>query len=155
MRMLIGIDPGANGAMCVMTVTGEVVMLLDFKLEGLRKYIEVLSNMDAANITAAIEKVGSMPGQGVKSMFSFGQRLGELEGMLQTLKIGYVLVPPKEWQKSCGVPTGSDKKGIHAVIQRIYPTAKLYGPKGGVLDGRCDALGITHYLRKTYGGSHV
>jgi len=97
-----------------------------------------------------LEKVNAMPGQGVKSMFSFGERYGELQGMLQTLELGYVLVRPTEWQKACKVKPKSGKKGIHSVISKIYPKAELVGPRGGIIDGRCDALSIAHYLRGKY-----
>ena len=91
-----------------------------------------------------------MPSQGVRSVFSFGQRLGELEGMLQTLGLGYVMPRPQEWQKACGIKPKSGKKGTHEALSKIYPKAELLGPKGGINDGRCDALGIAHYLRGKY-----
>ena len=97
----------------------------------------------------SVEQVSSMPGQGVKSMFSFGQRLGELEGMLQALKIGYIQTRPQAWQKTCKVQAKSGKKGIFEAISKIYPEAELLGSKGGIKDGRCDSLGIAHNLRLT------
>jgi hypothetical protein len=97
-----------------------------------------------------LESVASMHGQGVKSVFSFGQRLGELEGMLQTMELGYDKVRPQAWQKICGVKPKSGKKGIYETISKIYPKAELLGSRGGILDGRCDALSMAHYARKTY-----
>ncbi len=144
---IIAIDPGATGSMC--HITDNKVSFLDFKRDGLVGYINYLKTIKKPTI-ASIEKVNSMPGQGVKSVFSFGQRLGELEGMLQTLEIGYVLTRPQEWQKACGVKPKSKKKGIYDVVSKIYPGLELIGPRGGILDGRCDALGIAHFLRKTY-----
>lgn len=148
MKHWIGIDPGASGALCILYENG-VTQFIDFADTGLSGYINI--NINSTDLVmAAVEKVHSMPGQGVKSTFSFGQRLGELEGMLQTLKVGYELVRPQLWQKTCGVPPKSGKKGIHQTLSKIYPTAPITGPKGGIKDGRCDALGIAHYLRKTY-----
>lgn len=148
MKHWIGIDPGASGSLCILYENG-VTQFVDFADAGLPGYIEInIASEDL--IMAAVEKVHSMPGQGVKSTFSFGQRLGELEGMLQTLGVGYELVRPQLWQKTCGVVPKSGKKGIQQTLSKIYPDALLTGPKGGIKDGRCDALGIAHYLRKTY-----
>lgn len=146
----IGIDPGASGAMAIIPEQGEPI-LLDFKTEGIRGYAANISHLlgEQPHLTIAVELVHAMPGQGVSSMFSFGQRLGELHGMLQTLELEWHNVRPQAWQKHCGVISKSGKKGIHSAISTIYPNAPLVGPKGGIKDGRCDALGIAHYIKET------
>jgi crossover junction endodeoxyribonuclease RuvC len=141
----IGIDPGKNGAMCLLD--NENLEFIDFDL---KEYIAKLSKL--SDIRACIESVHAMPGQGVSSCFTFGQRLGELEGILMTLQIPYELVPPKTWQKACGIQPKSDKKTIANVITKLYPTADIYGSRGGLKDGRSDALGLAHYLRLKYKG---
>ncbi len=143
----VAFDPGANGAMCILG-SDNSTQFWDFKTSNISGYTIALSTVTPALV--AIEAVSSMPGQGVKSMFSFGQRLGELEGMLQALNIGYVKPRPREWQKVCRIKPKSGKKGIYDVISKIYPKAILKGSRGGLLDGRCDALGIAHYLRTIY-----
>lgn len=148
MKNWLAFDPGASGALCCLYEDG-TMEFIDFKKEGLKGYINWSPNSLELQM-CAIEKVRAMPGQGVSSMLSLGRRVGELEGMLQTLEIGYVEIRPQEWQKACGVVPKSGKKGIYETISRIYPDAPLKGPKGGLLDGRADALGIAHYLRKTY-----
>lgn len=145
----IGIDPGAKGSMCVMS-NGKVVFK-DFDLKEYSSTLKAFLDTNDTELMVAIEKVHAMPGQGVSSSFSFGQRLGELEGMLTALQIPYELVAPKDWQKACGIPAKSDKKGIASVIQKLYPTAELYGNKGGLRDGRSDALGLAHFIRLKYG----
>ncbi len=145
MKYWVGIDPGASGCMCVLYEDG-IIHFIDFKAKGLAGYIDELKSlsMHSLPVMVGVEKVHSMPGQGVKSVFSFGQRLGELEGMLQTLSIGYEMPRPQAWQKSCGVKPKSGKKGVHEVTSKLYPQAELLGPQGGIKDGRCDALGIAH-----------
>lgn len=143
----IGIDPGAKGSMCV--IGNGKVFFKDFDLKDYSSTLKAF--LDTDELMVAIEKVHAMPGQGVSSSFSFGQRLGELEGMLTALQIPYELVAPKDWQKACGIPAKSDKKGIASVIQKLYPTAELYGNKGGLRDGRSDALGLAHFIRLKYG----
>lgn len=149
MKSWVAIDPGANGSLCRLYEDGST-FFIDFKKGGLHGYIDYLSALLSAKqqITAiAIEHVASMSGQGVKSMFSFGQRLGELEGMLLTFKLNYTKIRPQVWQKACQIVPKSGKKGTFQVMSNLYPNAELLGPKGGILDGRCDALGIAHYLR--------
>lgn len=148
---IIGIDPGANGCLC--HLTDDDATFIDFKKEGLTGYIQYLTEIHLSTgkkPLIVLERVHAMPGQGVKSMFSFGQRLGELEGVLQALSLAYVFSRPQEWQKACGIPPKSGKKGIHEALAKIYPAAVLKGPKGGIMDGRCDALGLSHFGRKTY-----
>ena len=145
----IGIDPGAKGSMCV--IGNGKVLFKDFDLKEYSSILKAFLDTDDTELMVAIEKVHAMPGQGVSSSFSFGQRLGELEGMLTALQIPYELVAPKDWQKACGIPANSDKKGIASVIQKLYPTAELYGNKGGLRDGRSDALGLAHFIRLKYG----
>ena len=150
MKSWIGIDPGASGCLCHL-FEDNTVTFIDFKATKLLGYITYLEATDLSDVCmVATEAVHAMKGQGVSSMFSFGQRLGELEGMLQTLHIGYELVRPQAWQKSCQITPKSGKQGTFQVMSKLYPSALLTGPKGGILDGRCDALGIAHYLRKTY-----
>ncbi len=106
---------------------------------------------------ACIEDVHALFGSSAKATFSFGQRLGELEGMLQSMSIGYIKVKPKEWQKHCNIvmpkkaTTAIKKKTTYNIISNIYPLAELKGKMGGILDGRSDALGMCHYLRLNYG----
>jgi len=148
-RIFIGIDPGANGSLCTLNSTGDT-SFIEYKQTGLLGYIDYLKTVLDQKPTIVVEKVHAMRAQGVVSVFSFGQRLGELEGMLQTLGLGYTLVRPQEWQKICGVKPKSGKKGIHEVMSKAYPQAPLRGPKGGIKDGNCDALGIAHYARVKY-----
>lgn len=145
----IGIDPGAKGSMCL--ISNGKVLFKDFDLKDYSSTLKAFLDTNDTELMVAIEKVHAMPGQGVSSSFSFGQRLGELEGMLTALQIPYELVAPKDWQKACGIPAKSDKKGIASVIQKLYPTAELYGNKGGLRDGRSDALGLAHFIRLKYG----
>lgn len=148
MKSWLAIDPGANGAICHLYEDGSTAFL-DFKTDCLSGYAVYIDNISTSTMIG-VESVHAMRGQGVTSMFSFGQRLGELEGLLVALKRGYDKIRPQTWQKACNIPAKSGKKGTHEVMSRLYPSAILTGPKGGILDGRCDALGIAHYLRKTY-----
>ena len=145
----IGIDPGAKGCMCLIG-NGKLVFK-DFDLKEYSSTLKALSSPYDTEIMVAVEKVHAMTAQGDSSSYSFGQRLGEPEEILTALQIPYELVAPKDWQKACGIPAKSDKKGIASVMQKLYPTAELYGNKGGLRDGRSDALGLAHFIRLKYG----
>ena len=145
----IGIDPGAKGSMCL--INSGKLTFMDFDLRNYSNTLKAFCDTCDTELIVAVEKVHAMPGQGVSSSFSFGQRLGELEGMLVALQSPYELIAPKDCLKACGIPSKSDKKGIASVIQKLYPKAELYGNKGGLRDGRSDALGLAHFIRLKYG----
>lgn len=141
----IGIDIGSKGAIC--SITPKEIVFIDF---ALIEYIKYLRELNPSETLIGIEKVHSMPKQGVKAMFSFGQRLGEIEGILQTLKLPYELVFPKIWQKNLSIPLKSTKKDIADTLYKLYPKVDLRGSRGGLKDGRSDSLGIAHYIRVKY-----
>ena len=96
-----------------------------------------------------------MPGQGVTSMFSFGQRYGELIGLAVALQLPITLVTPKEWQSLLKIKTSDKltkpqrKKEIAKAISLIFPQAYslITGSKGGIKDGVSDAISIAYYIK--------
>lgn len=141
-----GIDVGAKGALAI--VTNDSLCYSLYETNGLDSYIKLLE--DEKPSLVIVEKVGAMPNQGVVSMFNFGAKLGELEGMLRALRIPYQLVAPKIWQKALGIPPKSDKKYIADVVKKLYPKANLYTPRGRLIDGLSDAIALAHYARIVY-----
>ena len=113
----------------------------------------------------AIEDVHSLGGMSAKSNFQFGRNLGLIEAVTYLADGVYNIeyVQPKVWQKACGItfkyPLLADtatkakwrKNWTATVAQDLYPNAELHGPKGGLKDGRADALMIAHYLKLKYG----
>lgn len=149
--MIIGIDPGKSGALCALD--GKEITFIDFKTKGLLGYKEFL-NSKAVEVVA-LEKVHAMKGQGVVSMFSFGENYGSIQGMLLALEIPCILVSPQTWQKALNIPKKSDKKNIASIINTLYPTADLYGIRGGLLDGRSDSLCLAHYAELYIKGNTI
>ncbi len=145
---ICGIDPGANGAICVLDSNDPVyIALLD---------LAKTTPFDAAHWlqkqnpnTVWIEDVHSLFGMSAKSNFGFGRNLGLAIAISQIATKGDVAktVTPKIWQKYIGVTAkGKDiKKQISEIAIKLYPTANIYGKRGGLLDGRSDALMIAHY----------
>lgn len=150
MRVL-GIDPGASGALAVVE-GGLLVELLDMPTtmvkRGTREVREVnapmLGHMVAAlkADAALIEQVGAMPGQGVSSMFAFGRALGVLEGVLGALQVPTTKVPPQTWQRAMKVRGGKD--GARERAMQLYPAKAMeFARKKD--DGRADAALIASY----------
>ena len=102
-----------------------------------------------------LEHVSSRTAQGVKSVFSFGECFGAIKGVLEALSINYKMTTPISWQKEFGAVIKKDindnkakKEFIYSICKNIYPEVEYHGPKGGLRDGRSDALLIARYIYK-------
>ena len=145
--MYVGIDVGKNGALAIIHSSDNSTEVYDF--ESKDDIIDFIKYNALDIKMLCMEKVHAMPNQGVTSMFSFGENFGWWKGLLEAYSVPYDLVRPQEWMKG-NVPAKPSKKDIYDVAKRLYPNAKLEGIKGGIKDGRSDALMIAHYCRKTY-----
>jgi hypothetical protein len=98
-----------------------------------------------------IEKVHSMPKQGVASSFNFGMGFGLWQGVVVGLNLPMEMVTPQRWQKEmlAGMQGGKEASIIRA--QELFPDAELHLKKH---HGRADALLIAEYGRRTYGEVH-
>lgn len=139
----IGIDPGKDGALAVITPTGEYIV--PFSPEG---YQLELKRLGAGDSRCCLERVGAMPGQGVTSMFKFGENFGFIQGLLTAYCIPYELVIPRKWKREFGV-TG-DKNSSIAVCKRLFPGVDLWRtPKCRTdHDGMAEALLMAEYARR-------
>lgn len=143
----IGIDPGKKGAMAIIRGPGDYT-LVPFDVET---YNRELLRVD--NALCALERVGAMPGQGVTSMFSFGENYGFIQGLLTANAIPYELVTPQRWKKAFEV-TG-DKNTSVAVAKRLFPGVSLRRTVQSRKDddGMAEALLLAEYARRTMGGA--
>ena len=147
-----GIDPGANGAICVLDTDNPThVALLDL---GKTSIYDTYIGLEFYQVNALwIEDIHSMYGMSAKSNFGFGKNLGIVTAISQialTNTGGGVIsktVTPKIWQKFAGITVkGKEiKKQVAEIAKKLYPTANIYGKRGGLLDGRSDAVMIAHY----------
>lgn len=118
----IGIDPGKGGALAYIMPDG-LVNVIPYDESSYKFVLEAIaSRKDPA--MCCLEHVTAMPGQGVTSMFTFGQLFGWLQGMLQAFDIPYQLVRPQKWKREFGI-TG-DKNTSIAVCKRLFPDVSLY-----------------------------
>lgn len=150
--MIIGIDPGASGALAFFdpkTGRFDVIDMPIVEIErGGKAKREISPHLLASALNdwppavAWLEKVGAMPGQGVSSMFQFGRGVGMVEGVLAGLNISVNYVTPQRWQKDVGVRGGKDGARLRAV--ELFPKyANLFARKKD--DGRADAALIAWY----------
>ena len=107
-----------------------------------------LKNM-GVGITACVEKVGAMPGQGVTSMFNFGKSAGYIEGVLSALGIPYQLVMPKRWKGEFTL-NGKDKAASVAVCRKLFPEICLKRSDRCRVDsdGMAEALLLAEFARR-------
>lgn len=140
----IGIDPGKNGSLAILNDEADV-KLVPFDR---RKYLLALSVLSFKDCKCCLEHVGAMPGQGVTSMFSFGENFGWLEGLLDAFGISYELVRPQKWKKEFSI-TG-DKNSSIAVCRRLFPDVDLKRTDRCRKDddGMAEALLLAEYARR-------
>lgn len=150
--MILGIDPGASGALAFFDMEQGKLTIVDMPVieieRGGKAKREISPHFVAAAIrdfkpnVAWIEKVGAMPGQGVSSMFQFGRGVGMIEGVLAGLSVPVNYVTPQAWQKAIGLRGGKDGARLRAV--ELFPAyASQFARKKD--DGRADAALIAWY----------
>ena len=146
----IGIDPGKNGGVAV--IADDAVCGIQVEAWSDETFVLLMREMSKYKCVAAVEKVGAMPGQGVTSMFSFGQSYGFILGVLTALGIGYQLVPPRKWKAEFGL-LNTQKQASVDVARRLFPGVNLK-PTGRCRkdsDGMSDALLMAEYARRRFG----
>ena len=118
---IIGIDPGKSGAVALMD-HGVLEGVIDMPWA----HDEASGVLLAAHIGLAqpdvvvVEKVHSMPGQGVASMFSFGKSYGIVIGVTTGLSHPLVKITPQEWKRANGL-IGKDKSASRQLAMELWP----------------------------------
>lgn len=142
--LIVGIDPGAKGSVCLLDTTSSQAEFMDLKrpLPDIYDWL-VESQPDAL----WIEDVHSLYGMSARSNFSFGKALGTVETLASLVLPEFQKVQPKIWQKEVGITVKGKaiKKAVADTCEALYPGSKIYGARGGLLDGRSDSLMIAHY----------
>lgn len=148
--MILGIDPGLTGALAL--IDGETClrvwdMPVTAKTHGkgnevnaylLADIVREAIEIAGGDLTAKVEQVAAMPGQGVSSMFSFGYSAGIASGVLGAMCVGKGMVAPAKWKRAYGL-TGRDKDSARTLAISLYPeVAPLLCRKKDI--GRADAI---------------
>ena len=157
--LIVGIDPGVNGAIAVLdSKNPDSVALLDLKKHSISEINEWLEShllnlvsytrLPSCESEIWIEDIHSMYGMSAKSNFTFGKNLGIITAIVEIIKEDSPkTVTPKVLQMYIGVTAKGKaiKKQVAKIAQHIFPQAELHGKRGGLLDGRSDALMIAYY----------
>lgn len=150
---IAGIDPGLSGAVCVFDVDKGMLTILDMptvEVKSGKTMKRKLSEPMLAELLrpheiehVALEQVSAMPGQGVTSMFNFGQTYGAIRGVLAGLRIPVTMVTPAKWTRDLKVSGGKDANRQRAA--QLFPAyaASFSRVKD---DGRADAALLAYWL---------
>ena len=154
--IIIGIDPGIKGAICILK-DGKILDVFDMPIMPVGKknksqvnssqiYNEIkkaIINEEKTNIKVVIEQVSAMPGQGVTSMFNFGQSFGVLKGIFSAMQIPMDFVSPVKWKKHFNlINTQKDSSRTKAIEFFPYISHKLSRKKDA---NKADAILIASY----------
>lgn len=144
MSVVFGIDPGQSGAISAIWLSDGVPFVKSHKLtETETDAREWMEGFELTGSFAVIEKVHSMPKNGVSSMFKFGQSYGFLRGLLVGLRIPFHEVTPQQWQKAMSCMSKGKKNVTKARAQQLWPNIKF-------THATADSMLIAEYGRRTY-----
>ncbi len=159
--LIIGIDPGISGAICFFE-NGEVKEIIDMpsmadgkknkrQINGQQIFNEISSrikNISKKEVRVVIEQVSAMPGQGVTSMFNFGQSFGVLKGICSAMQLSMHFVRPAKWKKYYGL-IKTEKDASRTKVIEIFPyiSSQLSRKKDS---NKADAILIASFFNNTY-----
>ena len=159
--LIIGMDPGISGAICFFE-NGEVKEIIDMpnmadgkknkrQINGPQVYNEISSrikNIPKKEIVVVIEQVSAMPGQGVTSMFNFGQSFGVLKGICSAMQLSMYFIRPAKWKKYFGL-IKTEKDASRTKVIEIFPyiSSQLSRKKDS---NKADAILIASFFYNTY-----
>ena len=159
--LIIGIDPGISGSLCFFE-DGKIVDVIEMpvmaegkknkrQVNGAQTYNEIFNrtkNIEKKNIKVIIEQVSAMPGQGVTSMFNFGQSFGVLKGICSAMQLSVYFVRPAKWKKYFNL-INSEKDASRTKAIEVFPyiSQQLSKKKDA---NKADAILISSFFYETY-----
>jgi crossover junction endodeoxyribonuclease RuvC len=159
--LIIGIDPGISGSVCFFE-DGKILDVVEMptmtegkknkrQVNGSQVYNEIskrIKQIDKKDIKVIIEQVSAMPGQGVTSMFNFGQSYGILKGICSAMQLPMYFVRPAKWKKYFSL-INSEKDASRTKAIEIFPyfSSQLSKKKDS---NKADAILIASFYYETY-----
>ena len=159
--LIIGIDPGISGSICFFK-DGKILEVIEMptmtegkknkrQVNGSQIYNEILKrveNVEKQSVRVIIEQVSAMPGQGVTSMFNFGQSFGILKGICSAMQIPMYFVRPAKWKKYFNL-INSEKDASRTKVIQIFPyiSSELSKKKDA---NKADAILLASFFYETY-----
>ena len=159
--LIIGIDPGISGSICFFE-DGKILDVIEMptmtegkknkkQVNGSQIFNEILKRINHINkkdIKVVIEHVSAMPGQGVTSMFNFGQSFGILKGICSAMQLPMYFIRPTKWKKYFNL-INSEKDASRTKAIEIFPYFSAYLAKKKD-SNKADAILISSYYYETY-----
>ena len=159
--LIIGIDPGISGSICFLD-NGKILDVIEMpimtdgkknkkQVNGSQVYNEIserIKQLEKNQIRVVIEHVSAMPGQGVTSMFNFGQSFGILKGICTAMQLPMYFVRPAKWKKYFNL-LNSEKDASRTRAIEIFPyfSSQLSRKKDS---NKADAILIASFYHETY-----
>ena len=159
--LIIGIDPGISGSICFFQ-DGKIIDVVEMptmtegkknkkQVNGSQIFNEIsvrIKKFDKKDIKVIIEQVSAMSGQGVTSMFNFGQSFGILKGICSAMQLPMYFVRPAKWKKYFNL-INSEKDASRTRAIEIFPyfSGNLSRKKDS---NKADAILIASFYYETY-----
>ena len=155
---IIGIDPGLSGAIAILD-NAKVLNIFDIPVmtEGKKnkrqlnsaELSSILRNnmLNNENTVVVVEQVNAMPGQGVTSMFNFGQTFGAIKGICAALGLPIFFVRPSKWKKHFDL-INSSKDASRTKVIEMYPSISNQLSKKKDVN-KSDAILIARFYNET------
>jgi len=158
---IIGIDPGISGSICFLQ-EGKIIDVIEMptmtdgkknkrQVNGAQIFNEIskkIKGIDKQDIRVAIEQVSAMPGQGVTSMFNFGQSFGILKGICSAMQLPMYFIRPAKWKKYFNL-INAEKDASRTRAIEIFPyfSNELAKKKD---TNKAEAILIASFYNETY-----
>ena len=159
--LIIGIDPGISGSICFLD-NGKILDVIEMPImtdgkknkkqvngsQVYNEFIKIINRFENNQIRVVIEHVSAMPGQGVTSMFNFGQSFGILKGICTAMQLSMYFVRPAKWKKYFNL-LNSEKDASRTRAIEIFPyfSSQLSRKKDS---NKADAILIASFYHETY-----
>ena len=159
--LIIGLDPGISGSICFFE-DGKILEVIEMpvmtegkknkkQVNGSQVFNEIsrhLKDNKPENVKVIIEHVTAMPGQGVTSMFNFGQSFGILKGVCAAMNLSMHFVRPAKWKKHFNLINASKDASRTKAIE-IFPYFSINLSKKKDAN-KADAILIASYFEETF-----
>lgn len=154
-KIYLGIDPGMQGGIAILYPDDLCISVMPEIDSDWTWFREIVRAYGARSFHAFVEKVHSMPKQGVASTFKFGTGFGFVRGLLVGLCVPVTLVTPQKWQSAmlAGENKDDKKSASRAVAARLWPDISFLKSSRSIKphDGMCEAALIAEYGRRING----
>ncbi len=159
--LIIGIDPGISGSICFFE-DGKILDVIEMptmnegkknkrQVNGAQIYNEItdrINKLQKQDIRVVVEQVSAMPGQGVTSMFNFGQSFGIIKGICSAMQLPLYFVRPTKWKKYFNlIKSEKDASRTRAIEIFPYFSSQLSKKKDS---NKADAILIASFYHETY-----